>query len=72
MNGAVGKSGDKSLSGHNISRLPDYLAAFRQTDTEPAVKHRQRTDRIEIPAEGSELFPGSIKMSAAGMGSGAD
>ena len=65
---AVGKSGDKSLSGRNISRLSDYLAGFRQTDTEPAAQHPQRTDCIEIPAEGSKLFPALIKMSAAGMG----
>lgn len=68
VDGAVGKSGDKSLSGRNISRLPDYLAAFRQTDTEPAAQHRQWTDCIEIPAEESKLFPALIKISAAGMG----
>ena len=50
VDGAVGKSGDKSLSGRNISRLSDYLAASRQTDAEPAAQHRQRADRIEIPA----------------------
>ena len=34
--GAVGKSGDKSLTGRNISRLSDYLIAVCQADTEPA------------------------------------
>ena len=34
--GAVGKSGDKTLTGPNVSRLSDYLTAVRQADTEPA------------------------------------
>ena len=63
--GAVCKSGDKSLSGRNISRLSNYLTAVRQTDTEPAAQHGQWTDCIEIPAERHKLFPALIKMSAA-------
>ena len=65
VDGAVGKSSDKSLSGRNISRLSDYLAAFRQTDTEPAAQHGQWTDCIEVSAEGNKLFLALIKMSAA-------
>ena len=53
MDSAVGKSGDKSLPGLNISRLSDYLIAVRQGDTEPAAQHGQWTDCIEISAEGN-------------------
>ena len=63
--GAVGKSGDKSLTGRNIRRLSDYLTAVRQADTEPAAQHGQWTDCIEISAEGNKLFLALIKMSAA-------
>ena len=63
--GAVGKSGDNSLTGRNISRLSDYLIAVRQADTEPAAQHGQWTDCIEISAEGNKLFLALIKMSAA-------
>ena len=63
--GAVCKSGDKSLTGRNISRLSDYLTAVRQADTEPAAQHGQWTDCIEISAEGNKLFLALIKMSAA-------
>ena len=63
--GAVGKSGDNSLTGRNISRLSDYLTAVRQADTEPAAQHGQWTDCIEISAEGNKLILALIKMSAA-------
>ena len=62
---AVGKSGDKSLTGRNISRLSDYLMAVRQADTKPTVQHGQWTYCIEISAEGNKLFLALIKMSAA-------
>ena len=65
MDSAVGKSGDKSLPRHNISRLSDYLIAVRQADTEPAAQHGQWTDCIEISAEGNKLLLTLIKMSAA-------
>ncbi len=64
MDGAVGKSGDKSLPGRNISRLSDYLTAVRQADTEPPAQHGQWTDCIEISAEGNKVFLVLIKMSA--------
>ena len=63
--GAVGKSGDKSLPGRNISRLSDYLTAVRQANTESAAQYGQWTDCIEISAEGNKLFLTLIKMSAA-------
>ena len=63
--GTVGKSGDKSLTGRNISRLSDYLTAVRQADTEPAAQHGQWTDCIEISAKGNKLFLALIKVSAA-------
>ena len=65
VDGAVSKSGDKSLSRRNISGLSDYLTVDRQTDAEPAAQHGQWADCIEIPAEGSKLFPALIKIFAA-------
>ena len=62
---AIGKSGDKSLPGRNISCLSDYLTAVRQADTEAAAQHGQWTDCIEISAEGNKLFLALIKMSSA-------